>query len=178
MAAAAEIGIAAFKQASDSAGGRTEMALLPLWAAQDRCQRYRISPDSPLEGDGFEPSVPRVGNYAHETALFDRHDIFRPFSTAAALAHTAKCLIAEGRLLGDNELRQIQELGSAVVMRRKEFTERCRANLPTSLVDGERGRTGCRFFLTFPLPAHSSRTVSPAEQEVPQTRNGRSCRVK
>src|SRR6266436_3167065 len=36
--------------------------------------------DSPLEGDGFEPSVPRVGNYAHETALFDRHGNFRPFS--------------------------------------------------------------------------------------------------
>jgi hypothetical protein len=76
--------------------------------------------DSLLEGDGFEPSVPPVGNYAHETALFDRHGIFRPFldrrRTRSGIVHTAKCLIAEGRLLGDNELRQIQELGSAVVM--------------------------------------------------------------
>jgi hypothetical protein len=49
--------------------------------------------------------------------------------TQSGIAHTAKCLIAEGRLLGDDELRQIQELGpSAVVMRRKEFAERCRAN--------------------------------------------------
>jgi hypothetical protein len=28
-----------------------------------------------LEGAGFEPSVPREGNYAHETASFDRYDI-------------------------------------------------------------------------------------------------------
>jgi hypothetical protein len=40
--------------------------------------------DSSLERDGFEPSVPREGNYAHETAPFDRHGISRPFSTAAA----------------------------------------------------------------------------------------------
>jgi hypothetical protein len=46
--------------------------------------RKEFVPDSLPEGDGFEPSVPRVGNYAHETALFDRHGIFRPFSTAAA----------------------------------------------------------------------------------------------
>jgi hypothetical protein len=47
-------------------------------------REIRFAVDSPVEGDGFEPSVPRVGNYAHETALFDRHGIFRPFSTAAA----------------------------------------------------------------------------------------------
>src|ERR1700757_2292739 len=74
---------------------------------------------SPLEGDGFEPSVPPVGNYAHETALFDRHGHFPSLldrrRTRSGIVHTAKCLIAEGRLLGDNELRQIQELGSAVV---------------------------------------------------------------
>jgi hypothetical protein len=40
-------------------------------------------------------------------------------------------------LLGDNELRQIQELGSAVVMRRKDFTERCRGNQRS---DGKRER--------------------------------------
>jgi hypothetical protein len=52
-----------------------------------------------------------------------------PVRTRSGIAHTAKCLIAAGRLLGDDELRQIQELGaSALVMRRKEFTERCRAN--------------------------------------------------
>jgi hypothetical protein len=44
----------------------------------------RFAVDSPVEERRFEPSVPRVGNYAHETALFDRHGIFRPFSTAAA----------------------------------------------------------------------------------------------
>jgi hypothetical protein len=35
--------------------------------------------DSPLEGAGFEPSVPREGSYALETAPFDRDGIsFRP----------------------------------------------------------------------------------------------------
>ena len=54
------------------------------WWAGAFAAGHTVSSDSPLEGDGFEPSVPRVGNYAHETALFDRHGIFRPFSTAAA----------------------------------------------------------------------------------------------
>jgi hypothetical protein len=39
--------------------------------------------DSPLERAGFEPSVPRWGNYAHETVPFDRYSISRPFSGAA-----------------------------------------------------------------------------------------------
>jgi hypothetical protein len=39
--------------------------------------------DSPLEMAGFEPSVPRWGNYAHETVPFDRYSISRPFSGAA-----------------------------------------------------------------------------------------------
>ena len=34
----------------------------------------RFVDDSPLEGEGFEPSVPREGNYA-QTAAFDRYDI-------------------------------------------------------------------------------------------------------
>ena len=39
--------------------------------------------DSPLERAGFEPSVPRWGNYAYETVPFDRYSISRPFSGAA-----------------------------------------------------------------------------------------------
>ena len=38
-------------------------------------KEVRFARDSPVEGDGFEPSVPREGNYAHETASFDRYDI-------------------------------------------------------------------------------------------------------
>jgi len=34
-----------------------------------------FAPGSPLEGDGFEPSVPRVGNCAHETAAFGHNGI-------------------------------------------------------------------------------------------------------
>jgi hypothetical protein len=47
-------------------------------------EEVRFAVDSPLEGTGFEPSVPRVGNCAHETAPFDRRGIFRPFSTSTA----------------------------------------------------------------------------------------------
>jgi hypothetical protein len=39
-----------------------------------------------VEGEGFEPSVPREESYAHEAAPFDRHGISRPLSTVAALA--------------------------------------------------------------------------------------------
>jgi hypothetical protein len=31
--------------------------------------------DSPVEGDGFEPSVPGEGSYAHGTGPFDRYGV-------------------------------------------------------------------------------------------------------
>jgi hypothetical protein len=63
------------------ASGRQLRGPDTAYAAAEDAQ---FAADSVLEGGGFEPSVPRVGNYAHETALFGRHGIFRPFSTAAA----------------------------------------------------------------------------------------------
>jgi len=72
--------------------------------------------DSPLEMAGFEPSVPRWGNYAHETVPFDRYSISRPFSGAAqridrcfrlidqhrqALVEAEAIAVAQASLLGN-----------------------------------------------------------------------------
>jgi hypothetical protein len=78
--------------------------------AAARARKSRFAIDSPAEGAGFEPSVPREGNYAHETGPFDRDGIFPSLldrrRTRSGIGHMGERLIAEGRLLGDDELRR------------------------------------------------------------------------
>jgi hypothetical protein len=58
----------------------------------------RVLYDSPLEEAGFEPSVPREGNYAHETApLPPRHFPSLPRPPPHPIWNRTERLIAEGR---------------------------------------------------------------------------------
>jgi hypothetical protein len=84
-----------YRAAAEQAKGRD----LPRWPASWRLPlpRRPIEPgtrfvaDSLLEGAGFEPSVPRLTATAFPS-LLDRR------GTRPGVAHTAECLIAEGRL--------------------------------------------------------------------------------